>query len=384
VDRAGVDEVLAIRPGSTVALGDGSGAPTELLPALSEAARATGDLRLLLGWCTVPLDGLDFAAFADVSAFMGGYATRRAIDAGLARYLPARLGTWPALVHDVIRPDTLVVSVVRCADGYRFVTESAWMWSVVDRGAQIVAIEIDGPQCVIGPPLPPAQLRIVDAVTRGPVPFRWTVPTEDQHAIAARIADLVPPDARLQFAPGALGSAVIDALHRPIRVDTGVLTEAVVRLDERGLLVGDPVSAYAVGSAELFEWLDGRAVLDRAEVTHDAGRLRAAPPLIAVNTALEMDVDGQVNVEAVRGSAVAAIGGQPDYMAGAAAAVGGLSIVAVPTTHAGRPTLVDSLSGPPSTASHDVELVVTERGVADLRGLDRTQRRAAIRRLWAD
>jgi acyl-CoA hydrolase len=341
-----------------------------------------GDLRLLLGWCTVPLDGLDFAAFADVSAFMGGYAARVAIDAGAARYLPARLGTWPALVHDVIRPDTLVASVVRCADGHRFVTESAWMWSVVDRGAQIIAVEIDGPQCVAGPPLPPEQLRIVANVTRSPMPFAWTVPTDDQHAIAARVADLVPPEARLQFAPGALGSAVIDALHQPIRIDTGVLTEAVVRLDERGLLLGDPVAAYAVGSAELFEWVDGRAVIDRAEVTHDAGRLRSAPPLIAVNTALEIDGDGQVNVEAIRGSAIAAIGGQPDYMAGAAAAVGGLSIVAVPTTHAGRPTLVESLSVPPSTASHDVEIVVTERGLADLRGLDRAERRAAVRQLW--
>jgi acyl-CoA hydrolase len=371
-----------VRPGMTVAIGDGCSTPTELLPALSATAAAVGDVRALLGWCTVPIDGLNLANFADVAAFMGGYATRRAIDAGQIRYLPARLGTWPALVHDVLHPDVLVASVVRSEDGHRFVTESAWLWSVVDRGAQIIAVEIDGPGCVAGPPLPPNQLHIVASARRGPVPFTWTAPSEDQRAIAERVAGLVPDDARLQFAPGALGSAVIDALSRPVRVDTGVLTEAVVQLDERGLLLGSPIAAYAVGSAELYEWLDQRPVLDRAEITHDAGRLRSAPPLIAVNTALEIDIDAQVNVEAVGGSAVAAIGGQPDYMAGAAAAVGGLSIVAVPTTHGDRSTLVETLSCPPSTASHDVEIVVTERGLADLRGLDRDQRRTAVRQLW--
>jgi acyl-CoA hydrolase len=371
-----------IRPGATVAVSDGAGAPTELYPALSAAARESEDVRLLLGWCPTSIDGLDLSAFADVAGFMGGYATRRAIDAGEMRYLPARLGAWVGLIQDVLRPDVLVASVVRCDDGHRFVSESGWLWSVVDRGATIVAIEINGPRCVLGPPLPADRLTIVESATRPPAPFTWTTPSPEHRSIAEQIARLVPEGVRLQFPPGALGVAIIEALQQPVRVDTGVLTEAVVELDHRGLLIGDPLSAYAVGDPSLFAWLDGRGVLDRAEITHDAGRLRSMPPLVAVNTALEIDLDAQVNVEAVRGSAVAAIGGQPDYMAAAASTAGGLSIVAVPSGHGGRSTLVERLSAPSSSASHDVEIVITENGMSDLRGLDRAQRRTAIARLW--
>jgi acyl-CoA hydrolase len=79
---------------------------------------------------------------------------------------------------------------------------------------------------------------------------------------------------------------------------------------------------------------------------------------------------------------VAGIGGQPDYAAAAARSVGGLSIVAVPTQRGLHRTLVERLGAPASTPGHDVDVVVTELGVADLRGLTRSERRAAIAAVW--
>jgi acyl-CoA hydrolase len=142
------------------------------------------------------------------------------------------------------------------------------------------------------------------------------------------------------------------------------------------------MSGYVVGSDAVFDWVDGRHVLERAEVTHGAGRLRADPPLVAVNTALEIDLDGQVNVESSRGSAVAGIGGQPDYMAAACASPDGISVLAISTGHGGRSTLVEHLSAPASTASHDIDVIVTERGMVDLRAKSRAERRTAIAKLW--
>lgn len=371
-----------VRPGSTVAVADGSGTPVELLAELSVIASAVGDVRLVLGWCTAPLDDLDLAAFSDVCALTGGYALRRALDTGLARQLPARLGNWPALLADVLRPDVLVASVVRYADGYRFGSDPAWVWAAVDAGARIAAVERSGPHCVTGPPLPTDRLTLLGTAKKGPTTFRWGVTTDVQHEIGNRIATLLPPGARLQFAPGGLGAALVGALKVPVHIDTGVLTETVATLDHRGLLSGPPRAPYAIGEAALFDWLADRPVLDRAEVTHDPGRLRHGPPLFAVNTALEIDLDGQVNVESVGGRAVGTVGGQPDFMAGAAASPGGLSIMAVPTSHGGRSTLVEHLSAPASTPSHDVDLVVTERGTADLRGRSRRERRTLIEALW--
>jgi len=101
-----------------------------------------------------------------------------------------------------------------------------------------------------------------------------------------------------------------------------------------------------------------------------------------VNTAVEIDLDGQVNVEGTAEAVVGGIAGHADYAAAAARSVGGLSIIAVPTAHRGRPTLVARLSRPVSTPAHDVDVVVTERGIADLRGLSRPERRNALADLW--
>jgi acyl-CoA hydrolase len=101
-----------------------------------------------------------------------------------------------------------------------------------------------------------------------------------------------------------------------------------------------------------------------------------------ISTAVRIARDGQVNVEGTARSALGGIGGHPDYAAAATRSIGGLSIVAVPTTHHGKPTLVSRLSRPVSTPSHDVDVVVTERGAADLRGASRPERRRALERLW--
>lgn len=104
---------------------------------------------------------------------------------------------------------------------------------------------------------------------------------------------------------------------------------------------------------------------------------------MAINTALEMDLDGQVNVETAKGSAIGGIGGHPDFAFAGAALPGSLSVVAVTTkSRSGHPTLVERLEGPASTPGHDVDIVVTETSTADLRGLDRRERRAAIAALW--
>jgi acyl-CoA hydrolase len=95
-----------------------------------------------------------------------------------------------------------------------------------------------------------------------------------------------------------------------------------------------------------------------------------------------VDEQGQVNVEGLPGAAVGGIGGHPDYAAAASRSVGGLSIVALPTESHGKPGLVPALSGPVTTPGHDVDVLVTDSGVVDLRGLDRVERARAIRGLW--
>ena len=381
-DTDAVSLTSLVRPGMTVAVGDGFGAPRSVSSELSAAAALCHGVRLILGWVPQPDPGLDFTAFADVRTFMPGWGLRHAVDAGLLRFTPARMSAVPALIHSPWRPDLLVATLVRAGDGFRFGSEVSWQRAAIDAGALVAAVVSTAvPLADAGPPLPADRVVVVGESAEPPGVLPDVTPGPAFQAIAELIAPLIEPGARLQVGPSPVATALLHALAVPIRLDSGMLPDAVVDLDERGLVAGTPVASYLAGGPRLYAWADGRPLLHPIEFTHDLGRL-SADPLFAVNTAVELDVDGQVNVEGTAASALGGIGGHPDYAAAAARSVGGLSIVAVPTTHRGQPTLVRRLSRPVSTPSHDVDVVVTERGVADLRGLSRPERNRALIQLW--
>ena len=371
-----------VRSGATVALSDGVGLPTSVLPELSEAAAEAGGVRLLLGWTLGALDGLDIASFARVLTTMSGFALRALVDQGDVGYIPARMGALPALVRDVLRPDVLVASVVPGRDGHRFGSEVGWLRAAVAAGAVVAAVERPAlPACDAGPTLPPEQVVVVGASDAPAIDLPAPVVTDTHRAIGERVAALVPAGAHLQFGPGTIGAATCAALDRPVRVASGLLADPVVDLARRGLLIGRPSAAYLAGTGVLYRWADGQPILLPCDVTHSP--VRRDGPFVAVNTALQVDLDGQVNVETAGRSTIGGIGGHPDFAFAAAGQPGGLSVIAVATTsRGGRPTLVERLDGPVTTPGHDVDVVVTEHGAADLRGLDRLQRRRAISRLW--
>lgn len=371
-----------VRSGMRIAFGDGFGAPGGLSGELSLAAAAHGEVRLLLGWMPLPDPELDFTAFADIRTFMPGWGLRMSSDAGLVKFSPVRLSAMPALLHGPWRPDLLVATVVPTADGFAFGSEVSWQRAAIEAGAVVAAVVSQvAPRSDAGPPLPAGQVIVVGETHQPPGTLPEGTIEAPHLAIAATIERLITPYARLQVGPSQVATALLRTLRVPVRLDTGMLPEAAVDLDERGLLVGEPICTYLAGGPRLYAWADGRPVLHPVEYTHDPGRL-SAEPLFAVNTAVEIDLDGQVNVEGTAVSALGGIGGHPDYAAAAARSVGGLSIVAVPSVRAGRSTLVPQLSRPVSTPAHDVDVVVTEQGAADLRGLSRPERRQALRRLW--
>jgi hypothetical protein len=372
-----------LHPGCRVAVADGVGTPADVLAPLSAVARAVGDVELVLGWAPGSLDGLDWSAFRAVRTIMGGYSLRAAVDDGRARYLPVRLGSVPALLAGALRPDVVVASVVPCADGHRCGTEVGWTRAALAAGAHLAGVERPTlPALEVGPALPADRMTIVGASDAPPATVTYADPTDELRELGARVAALIPEGARIQYGPGPVGTAVLDALEVPVRIDTGMITDPVMDLERRGLLLGPAFGPYVAGTPAHYDWCAGHVELAGVEVTHDPHRLVGEPPLVAVNTALEIDLYGQVNVESVGGSSIAGLGGQPDFAGAAARSASGLSVVAVPTHRNGHRTLVDRLAAPVSTPSHDVEVVVTEHGVADLRALDRPERRAAIAALW--
>ncbi|HEY9417441.1 MAG TPA: acetyl-CoA hydrolase/transferase C-terminal domain-containing protein [Pseudonocardia sp.] len=372
-----------ITAGMRIAVADGVGTPRSLYPALNRAAVEHRDLRLVLGWMPYPETGLDYSLFPDARTVMSGWGLRAAVDAGTVSPVVARLSAAPSLLAGRLLPDLLVATLVRTPDGLKLPTEVSWMRGLIESGVPTAAVISRTAPCAdAGPALPEDEITVLGEVDDAPREVSFAAPTPEHEAICRYAARLVPEGARLQVGPGQLGAAMLGALRMPVQVDSGLLPEQVVDLDDRGLLIGEPVAAYLVGSERLYKWADGRPILNPIEVTHDLGRLSNGDPFIAFNTAVEIDAAGQVNVEGTPAAIVGGIGGHADYAAGATRSMGGLSLIAVPTTHRGRSTLVRTLSRAVSTPSQDVDVVVTERGAMDLRGMTRAERAAALVDMW--
>ena len=384
IERVVEQLAAAVPPGGRIALADGAGFPHEAWPAVVELSLRRPDVQVLLGWCVSTPARIEELDGGRVRAVVSGFGLRRAIDAGHVGYLPVRLGTMGARLTGPLRPDVLLTTLRPAGGGLAFSTEIGWQRQAIASGASVFAVLRPGaPATDSGDPLTTAEVTVVAESRRAPDELPPASPSDTQREIGARIAALLPEGARLQVGPGGLGVAVFDALTRPVVVDTGIVSDSVVDLAERGLVDGPPLTPYVVGTERVYDWCAGRVQVRGAELTHDPGRLKSGRPFVAVNTGLEIDLSGQVNAEGVAGSAVGTIGGQPDFAAGAAASPSGLSIIALATrTSRGVPTLVRSLQLPATTPSHDVDIVVTERGVADLRGLTRAERSAALLALW--
>jgi acyl-CoA hydrolase len=381
-----VQDLIAARlhTGCRVAVADGCGAPTQLGAALAAAAREVGGVRLLLGWSvTTPVDVSDAVAFPDVRTVMGGYTLRAPLRDGRVRSLPVRLGGVPRLLAGAWRADVLVAALRPGAGGLVFGSEIGWMRAAVDAGATVLAEVNHGlPDSSDGVPVPPDQVVVVAETEHPPHQFTVSPPGDVADAIAARVARLIPAGAVLQYGPGTIADAILRAIDVPVRIDSGLIGDAVLDLAERGFLDGTPRGAYLAGTQPLYDWSDGRHVLAPVEVTHDVGRLVRHDTFVAINTALEVDAVGQVNVERVDDQPVGGIGGHADFAFAASRSKHGLSVIALPSTHRSEPTMVEALSAPVTTPRADVDVVVTEHGVADLRGLDDRERAAALRPLW--
>jgi acyl-CoA hydrolase len=389
---ANLTDVLraALRPGTTVALGDGVGAVqclddgTSVGATLSAAARDVGSVRLALGWLPAAVRGLEADAFGEVTALMPGWGVRDVLRTPTARFVPTRLSAVGSLLAGVLRPDLLITRLVERDGQLHFATEVSWQHELVQAGVPVLGI-VDGaaPMASALPALNSAQVTVVGHSTDGPVRLPAKAPEAVHEALADAVLRFVPDGARLQYGPGQLGTALLNRLTVSVRLDTGLLTDAVVDLERRGLLAATPSATYLMGDDLLYDWADGKPILRGIEYTHDLTRLSRGTPLITVNTAIELDPYGQVNVEGVGEKVVGGIGGHPDYCAAGAMSRGGLSIIAVPSSTNGRSPFVEQLSRPASTPAHDVDVIVTESGHADLRGADWSQRQRLIAELFS-
>jgi acyl-CoA hydrolase len=205
-------------------------------------------------------------------------------------------------------------------------------------------------------------------------------------AIAAHVAEFVTDGATLQTGLGKVPDAVLRALHgrRNLRLHTGLLGDGGLGLVRSGALADGPsaIVGVAVGSADLYRSLDHPQLQFRpVSVTHGQERLAQIRNLVTINSALEVDLYGQAYSELPPAGLMSGPGGASDFARGARPG-GGIRIVALPSTVAGgrlsRIVAPGYGAGPVSLSRMDIDVVVTEHGAADLRGLGYEARAEAL------
>ena len=225
------------------------------------------------------------------------------------------------------------------------------------------------------------------------VPYPPTAVGDVERAIGREVAAVVPDGGTVQVGIGAIPQAVLEALanHRDLAVHS-LVVDPVVALVERGVITGarKPFHrgrmdiAEAMGTPRLFQFLhDNRAVnMDSSGFVHDPEIVARLDGFVSVNSALEIDLTGQVNAETLGPRQVAGIGGQFDFVLGASRSRGGASVIALPSTgREGTVSRIVSRLAPGSavtTPRFVADLVVTEHGTARLRGRGERERAAAL------
>jgi len=362
--------------GPLVVYADGVRSPRSDPVAVMTAARLSGRPRVLLGWTVDKLPWLGSCGL-EVRTTMGGFALAGHIAAGRVSALPIRLSAVPALFARE-RPDVCVVSGVRRGSGFAYSTAVALGPSAV-RNARRVIVEVDEAAADIGAPL--IEGEITGVITR-PDDSSAVVSREIDAvdlAIGRNVVSLLPDRPTLQFGPGGIGEAIARSIDRPVGIWSGLLTEAMAELASRALLRGVATAAYTWGGDAVVDLArEGRLRLVPVEESHDPQRIADQPDFMACNTALQVDLDGSVNVECVDGRNVTSLGGHADFCLGASRAPGGTSVIALrSTTRRGHPTIVPRVELT-STPRSDIHVVVTEHGIADLRGVSEHERRRRI------
>lgn len=346
-----------------------------------------------------PLDILDpkTAESLDIVTWFSGGGLRKAANEGRAEIMPAYYQDFPQLFDQYIDIDAVILHVCPMdKHGYFSMGLSGSTSEVFVKKAKHIYLEVNEnmPRAVHSPLIHISQ---VDGLCEINEPLPIMPPTkidEISSTIGGYIAEQVPDGATLQLGIGAVPDAVGLALKgkKDLGIHTELFTDSMVDLIECGavnnskkpIYTGKTVATLAFGSQKMYDFIDDNRsfMLLPVDQVNTPSIVAMHPNFISVNAALEVDFFGQVCAESIGTKHVSGSGGQVDYVRGATQSKGGKSFIAFPSTAMGgkvsriKPTLTPGAIV--TTSKNDVDYIVTEYGVAKLRGRTVTERVNAL------
>lgn len=330
-------------------------------------------------------------------AFFIGANVRSAIASGEADYIPVFLSEVPALFRRGVLPLDVALVQVSPPDVHGFCTLGISVdasHAAVQEAALVLA--------EINPNMPRTHgdgFVHVDDIDFGvevdaPIyEHRRPELSEAERAIGRHVAELVEDGATLQMGIGAIPDAVLAALggHRDLGIHTEMFSDGVIELVEQGVITGAQkrvhpgklVASFLMGTRRLYDFVDDnpQVVMLGADYVNDTAVIRRNPRVTAINSAIEVDLTGQVAADSIGTRMYSGVGGQMDFMRGASLSPGGRPIIALPSvTSRGETRIVPVLkpgAGVVTTRAH-VHYIATEYGVAYLYGKSLRERARAL------
>ncbi|SEQ59410.1 acetyl-CoA hydrolase/transferase family protein [Thalassovita taeanensis] len=377
-----------IRPGDTLCWGQAAAEPLNLTKTLIDQRHSIGPIKAFIG---IGFSETPDPALCDTIQFQsycGTGTNRKLIAANCLDILPIPYSFFPKVLAQRVDVLLLQLAPTGTEGEFSFGMACEYLHALVGR-ARVVIAEVNDQV-----PATRSDWTIsaadIDVLIRSSTPVSEatspSAPTAVDLAIAEHVAALIDDGATLQVGLGTLPTAILNALsgHRDLGLHSGMINDSLSRLIESGVITnarkgrdeGISIGGMLTGDARTRAFCHNNPAIRLAptEYTHAIRTLAQLNKFTAINSAIEVDLTGQANAEVAAGRYVGAVGGGTDFLRGAAASEGGLPILALPaalTTRSGKliSKIVTKLSGPTSVSRADAGIVVTEYGVADLRGL---------------
>ncbi len=394
------DAVGHVRSGHRVYYGGNAAIPTVLVRALAERRDELRDVQLnhvlLLG--DDPLSAPEMAGHFRHNSLFVGPADREAVNDGRADYMPIFLHQIPRLFNTGIIPLDVAMVQVSPPDEHGFMSfgvETLASKAACQAAKKVVVQVNEKMPRVLGDSF--LHVSRVDAIVEADMALPTLIPkpaTEVEKIIGRNIVQLIEPGATIQMGIGGIPDAVYASMDGPLDlgIHTEMISDGAMHAIERGIVTGNRktlhpgkvIVTFALGSETLYEFLDNNPLIEAhpAEYVNDPVIASQNDGLVAINSAIEIDLTGQVCSDSIGSYIYSGFGGQVDFIRGAARSRGGRPIIAIPATaRSGAATrIVPFLKEGAGvvTSRADVQYVVTEFGVANLFGKNLRERAEAL------
>jgi len=393
------EAVKIIKSNSRVYVQAAAAAPTQLTNALSNRFGALRNVEIchLHTEGEAPYANPELSDAFHVNSFFIGKNVRHTIHSGNGSYTPVFLSELPNLFRKkvILLDYTLIHVSPPDVHGYCSLGVSVEATLAAIQHSKVVIAQVN-------PQMPRTfgdgiiHISEIDYLVNVDVPIfgkKMDMPTVVENKIGEYIASLIDDKSTLQMGIGSIPNAALMNLnnHKDLGLHTEMFSDGVIDLIENGVInckfkgvgKGRALATFLIGSKRLYDFVDNNPFIEMRESSYvnDTAIIRRNPKMIAINSAIEVDLTGQVCADSIGARMYSGVGGQMDFIRGAALSEGGKAIIALPsTTRKGESRIVPFLkqgAGVVTTRSH-AQYIITEYGIADLYGKTIKQRVKAL------